>query len=527
MKKRNIVGIDIGKGTLKLVHMNLSGAKPRLLSAELEEIHDVKEDEVVGVIKKALLNFFRTIGQKSDVYIILDEPIVTVKRVDLPRIPEGEILSALKWKLKDRVGFDVEDSIIDYSITEEYKTNDGIDQLCVMVAVAPRSEIMKVLGIFNELNLNVTGINTTPFCLSKILSDYEDVTPNETVAILDIGHEGTIVSIYKSNRLVFTRGIAVGSFHITDAMCAVLVSDKGRVELTCTEAEELKRTCGIPRIDYEIPNLKATGFQILSLVRPVLEQLALEIRRTFDYYTTELNGKMPNRIYLVGGGSKLTGLDRFLSDELKIETQYMRLPSVIENSTGLGEKDLAPFLGVIGATLLDKPNLIPMEYRFKKKKRVEWATIRMIILFTSVFLITSYIFTNIRVNIYKKQIEMAQGYGEIINKYISMLNEINRRSQIISKIKETEIPSVPILKVISNVIPSNIVLNELSFSQDSGVLHLKGILYINNTVPEEDLTSFMEALENSGFIKDATLVSLTRSEIEGKSIVSFEMECVL
>lgn len=59
---------------------------------------------------------------------------------------------------------------------------------------------------------------------------------------------------------------------------------------------------------------------VTNAVTPVLIELATEIRRSIDYYTTRYQNR-PDRIFLCGGTAKLRDLDEFLANELGIPVE--------------------------------------------------------------------------------------------------------------------------------------------------------------------------------------------------------------
>lgn len=56
---------------------------------------------------------------------------------------------------------------------------------------------------------------------------------------------------------------------------------------------------------------------VVDAVTPVLAELATEIRRSLDYYTTRYQNR-PEQIFLCGGTAKIPNLDRFLEAELGV-----------------------------------------------------------------------------------------------------------------------------------------------------------------------------------------------------------------
>lgn len=69
------------------------------------------------------------------------------------------------------------------------------------------------------------------------------------------------------------------------------------------------------------------GKQVNDAITPVLMELATEIRRSFDYYTTRYQNR-PEVIFLCGGTARMRNLDQFLANELGIP---VRIADPMEN----------------------------------------------------------------------------------------------------------------------------------------------------------------------------------------------------
>jgi len=63
-----------------------------------------------------------------------------------------------------------------------------------------------------------------------------------------------------------------------------------------------------------------TAKRVSDAIAPVLVELATEVRRSIDYYTTRYQNR-PERIFLCGGTAKMRDLDQFLANELGIPVQ--------------------------------------------------------------------------------------------------------------------------------------------------------------------------------------------------------------
>ena len=105
------------------------------------------------------------------------------------------------------------------------------------------------------------------------------------------------------------------------------------------------------------PDASSTEQQVAQSISGVLVELANDLRRSLEYYSTRYS-KMPSRVYLCGGTAKMPKLDEFLSRELGITVvvadplKNIRVNVPAASSQYL--KEIAPLLPVsIGLAIRD------------------------------------------------------------------------------------------------------------------------------------------------------------------------------
>lgn len=534
---KQVLAIDIGSAALKMAVLEVSGAKVRLLRTYLKEFpesasqrHPASSQKKDEFVKSSIQEFLTEGLSPKEVYIALSSPNVEIERIDIPNMPLQEIPEAVKWKIKDRISFKVDEAVVDSYIAEEHKEEDGSKKLAVTVAVVQKNEIYDIISIIKELHLTVVSINAVPFGIANILKGVKDIKPKEPVACVEIGAKHTYVSVYKSNRLLFTRIIPVSSSQITEAMCGVLVSDKGRMELSYAEAESIKKRFGLPVDQIDMIDGKIPPVQVVGMIRPILEQLAIEIKRTFMYYTSELKGTEPKKVYITGGGGKLKNLCKFLNEELNIDVDYLNLPLNIDNETKEDKESLLSFLGLISIAMPvsdETINLLPPELRAEKAQAIQKVSIRVVGFTVLCILILLYIGISMHGSSYKKRLDNALPYSKALQTVTNMYNKVSQYTEAVGLIKSGEISGELLFKEISNIVPNDIELYELEFNLDPKEVRFKGVIHQKTSIVEDELTEFMEDIEASAFFHDANLSTIEKKQEKGKESAEFEIICSL
>src|SRR3989338_2189785 len=141
-------------------------------------------------------------------------------------------------------------------------------------------------------------------------------------------------------------------------------------------------------------------------MRPILERFSKEIRRSIDYYIQEYGREDIKDVYLVGAGSRLKNLDRYLSEELNIPVKKMTLPkSIGASDINLTDEDSVAVISLIGAVLGYKEpfGLLPHEYKVEKIEFIEKVSLRMIAIFLGFALLVSFLFIKLRIDDYNER----------------------------------------------------------------------------------------------------------------------------
>lgn len=521
------IAIDIGTSQLKIAFLEMSKANivvKKLITEDTTKVERDKLDEKVKEILKK--SFTKSELSGSKVSFLLSYPFVEIKRLELPHMPREEIHDALIWQAKDKIALDIDKCFFDFVVAEETVEEFGSKKLIIMVAISPKTIVNKFANVSKELDLEIVGINVSPFLLSNLLKRYK-IDKNEITSIVEIGREHTYISLYKQDKLAFLRVIPVSSNQITNAIAGSYTTEsEKKVELSQEEAEGLKKKYGIP-LDRseELLEDKVPTRQILARMRPILEGLSTEIKRSFDYYTSELDGTEPKRIFLAGGGAQIRNLDVFLRGDLKSNVENINFP---EGTKFESDIDPLPFLGAIAASigpLETRPDLLPIEFKRRKLQRLEKISIRMFAFTIFSILVFSYIILSLRGADYKNRLISTKSHRAVIQGLVDIYNKVSQRSELVAKISSGSLSYINIFNEISNIIPDNIMLGDLSINENSKILSLRGKSFYTGKTPEEILTSFMQDMEKSRFFKEANLKKIAKSGKGLEEIADFEIEC--
>ncbi|MCX7934023.1 MAG: pilus assembly protein PilM, partial [Planctomycetota bacterium] len=205
-----------------------------------------------------------------------------------------------------------------------------------LLVAAKKQVIEEHLEILRKVGVHPNIIDVDLFALANVFemcnSRGELAAEGEAVAMVDIGASKTSICILKNTAECFTREVYNAGNAMTDAIAKRFGEEP-------TVVETMKEDPG-----DALPSMR-------DAIMPVLEDLANEVRLSFDYYENQYERKV-SRVYLSGGGVLLPGtveaLQRIFEVETKRFSPFDFVPTAVADDTLLRERgsDLVVALGL-------------------------------------------------------------------------------------------------------------------------------------------------------------------------------------
>ena len=513
--EQSMIGIDVGVSSVKIVQMANVNGEMTLIKSALVVIGGVpgNEEEVLASLKTALVGF-ETKGAK--IIAIVNCPQTCTRKIVTPNMPKKELAQAIQWEAKNAIPFSIDEALMGFDILGE-TVEKGVKKLIVTVAATPKETVARLLSLFSKAGIEISALIPISVSLQNLVAVSSD-KQRSNIAIVEFGAAITELNIFQQGRLAFSRKLPIAGNDITRAMTSMLMSSEGKVELTLQEAEAIKKDVGIPiGGDTEPIDGKILPSQIISLVRPCIEQLASEIERSFDFFREESHGEKVNKIVLFGGGANLKGLTKSLYDELEIGVVIGNSFEDIKVVDQKGAQETARFDLAIGAVLnqSDKINLLPIEVKEKTRRFVEHVTLQAVAVGVAMTMLLSYIGLNIQLGAQNKKLDALHlEQKTLIPQTVAM-----QLMLVADQIQGGRPHWEDALREISNVMQPKMYLTELGMNND--VLNFVGVINQGDQGAQGILSSFMITLED-GIFKDVSLVT-SRRATEGELTFEFEI----
>lgn len=367
---KRVIGIDIGAGSVKFVELEKTPDGIQLHRAKFFDMtHLADQDKREAVIREGLEGLLRTEkikGGKSA--ISLSGQSVFIRFLKLPRIQKGKKDKIIRYEAQQQVPFPLEKIIWDY---HAFRFAEGPEEDVLLVAV--KNEIVEsALSYPSKTNLDIEFVDVSS------LSLFNAVTFNEPLKqgiILDIGAKATNLIVVEEKGF-WVRSILIAGDEMTHAISS-------KLKIPFDKAEELKRKEGaILTGDMPAPaDLTPAGRDISNILNSLLSDLISSIIQSLEFYRTRYGRDIAfNEVFLCGGGSKLKGIEDFLSKYLGMQVKRPNLTKKIKCSSNLRlDVDFQTRFGAaigVALRLIQKcpihidllPNERKIERDFKKKR---------------------------------------------------------------------------------------------------------------------------------------------------------------
>jgi type IV pilus assembly protein PilM len=307
-KKKDVIGLDIGSSSVKLVELSKAKDGFKLQNLGIsplppEAIVDGALMDSVTIID-AIRNLVSTTKtKKKDVVTSVSGHSVIVKKIALPFMTVAELEESIQWEAERYIPFDINDVNIDFQIFGS--SPDNPDLMDVVLVAAKKDIINDYVSVIMEAGLNPVVIDIDSFALENMLAINYEIDKDETVAIVNVGASVTNINILRNNISGFTRDIFKGGNQITEEI-------QRQLHIDYEEAERIK-------VGTKVEAASQPAIQ--SVLKAASESLAIEIGNSLDFFQSTTTYEKVAKLYLSGGGSKIKDFDIIVQQQIGLPVE--------------------------------------------------------------------------------------------------------------------------------------------------------------------------------------------------------------
>lgn len=300
-KKKEVVGIDIGSSSVKLVQLKELKGIYHLLNVGIVPLppEAIVDNTLMdsSVIVNAIKNLIGSLGVKvKDVACSISGNSVIIRKMVLPAMPVEELEDQITWEAEQYIPFDINDVNMDFQILSP-DSNDP-SKMNVLLVASKKDIINDYVAVFNEAGLQLSIVDVDSFAVQNAFEINHDSSPDEVLALVNLGASVMNINIVKDGITLFTRDVQMGGNLYTEEI-------QKQFGLSGIESEKMKMLA-----------MEADNNTLLEVIAKVNETITQEIRRSLDFYNSTTNEVRITGIYLSGGCSKVYNLLETINEKL-------------------------------------------------------------------------------------------------------------------------------------------------------------------------------------------------------------------
>lgn len=280
-----VVGLDIGHSSVKMVQLDRQGDQYCVVTAAMQEIERSADPaEHQNKTSAAIRRCFAQSGRATrNVVCGVGGPDVMVRGFSFPNLPSEAIGQAVLLEAQQVCPLDIQSSVVDYQLLhspgEKAGSNRGILVVATNEAVQYKKRLSQMASV-NAIRMDVEGL-----ALINCIQACDGLSADSSVAAIQVGCLATSVVIADAGGSAFVRDLSSGGDAIIDRIAKThdltreTVDNILRKRYTSNELQE--------KVGRALPD--------------AADGLISDVNETLRYYAMQSGAVPVRKIYLCGG----------------------------------------------------------------------------------------------------------------------------------------------------------------------------------------------------------------------------------
>ncbi len=338
-KTKSIIGLDIGSTSVKVVECAVKTKGIELVRFGVAKLPPeaivqgafLNSGAVVSAIQEAIANA----GIKSkQVATAVSGHSVIVKKISLPAMSREELDESIRWEAEQYIPFDINEVNLDFQIVEGSESDGQMD---VLLVAAKKDLIDDYVQVITDAGLQPVVIDVAAFAVENAFHANYESSPEDVVALVNIGSQVVNINIVSRGAPAFTRDISTGGNAYTEEIQKAL-------SVSWEEAERMKVGGSRHEESQEV-----VPQEVEDSIRQVTDTVLGEISRSLDFFAATAAESRIGRVFLSGGGSLISGLESAFQGKTNLPVERLNPLARIVASSSLDARlleDMGPALAV-------------------------------------------------------------------------------------------------------------------------------------------------------------------------------------
>lgn len=305
-RKRNtsLVGVDISTTTVKLVELGVAGGRYRVESYGVEPLQpncvvdkNIVDVELVGEAIDRLVR--RSRPRTTQAAAAVAGTAVITKVIDMEAgLTDDERETQIRLDADQYIPYPLNEVNLDFEVLPE-PSAAGPSRVNVLLAASRTENVDQRVEALAIGGLTTRLVDVESFAMERaygLVADSLGDLP-EVVAIFDIGHNTTTLSVLRNESAIYSREQTFGGRQLTEEI-------QQYYGLSLEEATRAKRDGSLPDTYYP------------EVLNPYLERVVQQVMNMLQFFFSATQFNDVDHILLAGGGASLPGLPELLQQRL-------------------------------------------------------------------------------------------------------------------------------------------------------------------------------------------------------------------
>ena len=330
MFEKENIAIDIDSDKISI----LVGTKYKIRHSTIIETPEGSfvNDRIIDVNKIA--EVISTYLKKSRIkvkdvsFVVKGEELIT-RHIIMPMVKEEAMLDSVEFELRQFIGDKIEEYYLDYEVLN-YNKDENNGNAEVFVVAAEKNKIDEYIELGNLLNLNVKAIDIYANVLARV---YRNLKPSFLKRIKSVG----IISVENDSS-------------------SITITEWGKLALEKYEEYGLEN--GIDKefdnkLEYDtyINSIDLTEVKQEESIDEYFQKLTVRFNSFIQFYTSGKVRKNLDRIFIIGYGSKIRGIEQYFEVNLGARAgnvpDFSDMKSTVNTSQRIHLKDYIYCYGLL------------------------------------------------------------------------------------------------------------------------------------------------------------------------------------
>jgi len=308
---RNCIGLDIGSSSVKVVGIKEDKKVLKLMSFGLEPLPPQYIVDGTIMNQGAVVEAIRSVWDRmrirgKDVALAIAGHSVIIKKISVPVMTKYELTEQIPWEAEHHIPFAKDDVELDYQVVSP---RNASGQMELLLVAAKKEVVNDYAAVAREASLNPVVVDVATFTVQNAFERNYQMSPGETVVLINIGAAISNINIIRDNVSAFTRDVTIGGTSFTEEI-------QKQLNVSHDEAEAYK--VGGSHNDHGV-----IPHEVERIIESVAEVMAGEFQRSLDFYLATSAEANVSKIFLSGGTAKVAALHRAIERRSRLPVEVL------------------------------------------------------------------------------------------------------------------------------------------------------------------------------------------------------------